>query len=229
MSAEHAWLPALLQTSDALFPTGAYAHSLGFEEFARLADVRNEAGLLAFVRGHVIPALREVELPYLRYAHESVEDLPALCEVDREISAWKLARETREASTQLGRRRLAALRVVNEQPLYREFSAAIQRGEAHGHHLTVSAVQAACEGFPLTAALGVWFYQSVAGVCSAALKIIRIGQDGCQRVLRGALGSAEETVAASMTVARDDAGWFDPLLEIASMRHEFAHERLFIS
>ncbi len=229
MSADHFWLPALLQTSDALFPTGAYAHSLGFEEYAKLAGVRNEAGLLGFVQGHLIPSLREVELPYLRFAHGSVGDMGALCEVDCEISAWKLARETREGSMQIGRRRLAALRVVNEQPLYREFAEAIQRGDAHGHHLTVSAVQAACEGFPLSAALGAWFYQSVAGACSAALKIIRIGQDGCQRVLRSALGSAEETIAASMMIRRDAAGWFDPLLEIASMRHEFANERLFIS
>jgi urease accessory protein len=72
-------------------------------------------------------------------------------------------------------------------------------------------------------------YQSVAGLCSAALKLIRIGQEGCQRVLRHAMMQAERVVETSLLVERDDAGWFDPLLEIASMRHEFANERLFIS
>ena len=91
------------------------------------------------------------------------------------------------------------------------------------------ALQASVEGFPLNAALAAWFYQSVGGLCSAALKLIRIGQDGCQRVLRHALTLAQPTIAASLTVVRDDAGVFDPLLEIASMRHEFANERLFIS
>ena len=222
------WLPVLLQTSDALFPTGAYAHSLGFEEFARLADVRDEAGLRTFVDEHLLPALAAQELPYLRFAH-AADGLDALCEIDREISAWKLARETREASTQIGRRRLAALRVVNDQPRYRELAEAIARSEAHGHHLTICALQATVEGFPLDAALAAYFYQSIGGVCSAALKIIRIGQDGCQRVLRHALAAAEETIRASLTMERDDAGWFDPLLEIAAMRHEFANERLFIS
>jgi urease accessory protein len=229
MPSDLAWLPALLQTSDALFPTGAYAHSLGFEEFARLATVRDEAGLRGFVEGHLLPALRDQELPYLRFAHGCGGDLVALCKVDREISAWKLARETREASVTIGRRRLAALRAVNDLPRYVEFAAAIALGEAHGHHLTVCAVQAAGEGFPLEAALGAWFYQSVAGACSAALKLIRIGQDGCQRVLRAALAHAKATIAASHDVERDDAGTFDPLLEIAAMRHEFADERLFIS
>jgi urease accessory protein len=229
MAPELSWLPALLQTSDALFPTGAYSHSLGFEEFARLARVRDELGLREFVELHVLPVLRELELPYLRFAHECADDLGALCAVDREISAWKLARETREASTSIGRRRLAALRAVNDQPRYADFAAAVARGEARGHHLTVCAIQAEGEGFPLSAALGAYFYQSVAGVCSAALKLIRIGQDGCQRVLRHALAHAEATIAASLDVTRDKAGYFDPMLEIASMRHEISDERLFIS
>ncbi len=224
-----AWLPAFLQTSDAFFPTGAYAHSLGFEEFSRLAGVRDETGLREFAELHLLSALRDLELPYLRFAFNAADDSVALCEIDREISAWKLARETREASTQIGRRRLAALRVVNEQPRYRELADAVARGEAHGHHLTVSAVQARAEDFPLDAALAAYFYQTISGVCSAALKIIRIGQDGCQRVLRHVLASAEETIRVRLDAGRDEAGGSDRLLEIAAMRHEFADERLFIS
>jgi len=228
MNPDFSWLPAFLQTSDALFPTGAYAHSLGFEEFVRMNGLRDEAGLALFVEEHLRPALQEQELPYLRFTWMA-EGAVTRHEIDREISAWKLARETREASIQIGRRRLAALRAVNEQAVYRELAEAIARGEAQGHHLTVSALQARVEGFPLPAALNAWYYQAVSGVCSAALKIIRIGQEGCQRVLRGALQKAETTVRVSLDVERETAGWFDPLLEIASMRHEFADERLFIS
>ncbi len=222
------WLPTLLQANDALFPTGAYAHSLGFEEFARLTSTRNEAGLRDFVLHHLLPALSAFELPYLRFAFEA-PDLAALCGIDFEISASKLARETRDASTQIGRRRLAALRAVNEQPSYREFAEAIGSNKAHGNHLIVCALQARVEGFPLEAALAAYFYQTVSGVCGAALKLIRIGQEGCQRVLRDALAQAGRATRDSLEVERDDAGYFDPLLEIASMRHEFANERLFIS
>src|SRR5438067_269386 len=58
---ELAWLPFLLQTTDALFPTGAYAHSLGFEEIVRLGRVRDEESLREFLRTQLIPALRELE------------------------------------------------------------------------------------------------------------------------------------------------------------------------
>jgi urease accessory protein len=224
-----AWLPTLLQTNDALFPTGAYAHSFGFEELSRLRGIRNEAGLWDFVGTSILPALAKQELPYLRFAFDARGDLAALCEVDREITAWKIARELREASIQIGGRRLAALRAINDRPPYFEFAAAITARHTPGHHLAVCALQAAVEGFPLSAALAAYVYQAVSGACSASLKLIRIGQEGCQRVLRRALEAAPDIIARSKSVERDQAGFFDPLLEIAAMRHEFANERLFIS
>jgi urease accessory protein len=224
------WLPTLLQTNDALFPTGAYAHSFGFEELVKMLRMRREEDLHAGVRGHIVPALAQQELPYLRFAYEAAQaGCAELCAVDREISAWKLARELREASVQIGGRRLAALRAGQDRPLYAELAAAIRAGVTPGHHLTVCAAQAVGEGIPLRAAMTAYYYQAVAGLCSAALKLIRIGQEGCQRVLRQALTQVEPTLATALAVPREDAGWFDPLLEIAAMRHEFAEERLFIS
>jgi urease accessory protein len=225
------WLPFLLQTSDALFPTGAYAHSLGFEEVVRLGVVRDEATLGTFLEQQIIPAQREQELPYLRFAHDAAaaEDLAQLTALDREISAWKLAAETRDASAQLGGRRLKALQTISSSKLLEEFAGAIKRGEARGHHLVVCGLQAAVEKVPLRVALITYAYQALAAICSAALKLIRIGQDGIQRVLRMAAGQACAEAEASLAVERKNAGWFNPMLEIASMRHARADERLFIS
>lgn len=222
------WLPFLLQTSDALFPTGSYAHSLGFEEIVRLGLVKDEASLGAYLHEQIIPAQQQHELPYLRFAC-AAENLEDRCALDAEISAWKLARESREASAQLGGRRLRALRTISPAPELAEFEAAIQSGRASGHHLVVCGLQARIAGLPLEAALATYFYQSLAAICAAALKLIRIGQDGCQRVLRTGCAEGNAVVAASLAVRREDAGWFNPLLEIASMRHERAFERLFIS
>ena len=227
-SGDFDWLPFLLQTADALFPTGAYAHSLGFEESVRLGIVRDEASLLTFLKTQIIPAQRQQELPYLRFAFAAA-DLDEVCAIDREISAWKLARETREASAQLGVRRLKALRTISDTPLLADFEQAITERRASGHHLVVCALQARVANIPLEAALATYFHQALAATCAAALKLIRIGQDGCQRSLRAAAASVPKTVRDSLAVARKDAGWFNPLLEIAAMRHERADERLFIS
>ncbi len=225
------WLPFLLQTSDALFPTGAYAHSLGFEEIVRLGGAHDEASLRGFLRMQIIPAQREQELPYLRFAFDAAirGEVVELCEIDEEISAWKLAREAREASAQLGSRRLRALRTIADSPLLSDFAEEIESGRARGHHLVICALQAVVQQVPLQAALATYFYQSLAAVCAAALKLIRIGQDGCQRSLRESLQHTSTTLAHSLRITREDAGWFNPILEIASMRHERADERLFIS
>jgi len=226
--AELSWLPFLLQASDALFPTGAYAHSLGFEEAVRLGIVRDEATLKDFLWQQIIPAQENHELPYLRFAFEAAT-LTELCAVDWEIDAWKLAKETREASVQLGVRRLKALRVISAAPVLAEFESAIREERAIGHHLVVCAVQAKAGNAPLGAALAAYYYQSMAAICAASLKLIRIGQEGCQRALHSAIAEADTTIRHSLAVERGNAGWFNPLLEIASMRHERADERLFIS
>jgi urease accessory protein len=215
------WLPFLLQTTDALFPTGAYAHSLGLEQVAREGVVRDEGSLLEFLKRQVLPALGRLELPYLRFAYAAsvAGDGDGLRAIDREIGAWKVCRELREASLQLGSRRMRALETIFPEG----------RSMRAEHHLTVYGMQMALGGVPLEMALLAYLYQTLAGACSATLKLIRIGQDGCQRVLRAALADAGGTVRASLCVGRGDAGWFNPLLEIFSMRHERAFERLFIS
>ena len=226
------WLPLLLQTSDTLFPTGAYAHSLGFEECVRLGMVHNEGSLRAFLIEHVLPAIASFELPYLRYAHAAaqMDDMIMLAELDAEVGATKLAREIRDASAQLGGRRLKALRMIlPDEPRLAACEQAVQARKMAGHQVIVCGVQAAVAGMPLEVALGAFLYQGLAGVCSAALKIIRVGQDGVQRSLRTAIQEAPAAIRSSLTVTRDSAGWYDPLLEIASMRHERAAGRLFIS
>jgi urease accessory protein len=225
------WLPFLLQTSDALFPTGAYAHSLGFEESVRLGVVSNAATLKTFLLEQIVPAQREQELPYLRYAFGAARarHLAELRRIDLEISAWKLAPETRDASAQLGMRRLKALRTIHTSPLLAAFETLVATGACRGHHLTVCGLQAAVSNVPLEAALTAYFYQSLSAICGAAMKLIRIGQEGCQIALRAAAEKSPATIAESLKKERIHAGWFNPALEIASLRHARAEERLFIS
>src|SRR5258708_5817753 len=180
MADDFFWLPYLLQTADALFPTGAYAHSLGFEESVRLGVVRDEASLGGFLLDQIVPAQREHELPYLRFAFAAAQSghLAELRRIDLAISAWKLAPETRDASAQLGIRRLKALRTISTAPLLEAFEQIVAGGACRGHHLVVCGLQAAVEKVPLRAALAAFFYQALAAICAAALKLIRIGHDG---------------------------------------------------
>ena len=223
------WLPFLLQTSDSLFPTGSYAHSFGLEEFVRLSGAADEEALHGFLALHILPALACQELPYLRFSHASAqtEDLPALVALDHEINAWKISSELRAASIRLGTRRLDILVKTAPMPLLTSLARSIVSKEMAGHHLVVSGTQYA--GVPLEAALMTYFYQTLSSYCVAALKLLRVGQEACQRVLSACLERAPEVLRQSLAIERPRAGCFNPLLEIASMRHRTAFERLFIS
>jgi urease accessory protein len=223
------WLPSLLQTCDSSFPTGTYAHSFGLEELVRLGLVTDEESLACFLQAQILPALGQFELPYLRFARDAARagDLAGLGEIDQEIDAFKICVELRNASIDLGVRRLEMLLQTGPSQLLIEFDTRRRNGLARGHHLTVFGMQTV--DTPLEAALIAYLYGSVAATCAASLKLIRIGQAACQRVLHGCLEEAKTTAENSLVIARGNAGWFNPILEIASMRHANAHERLFIS
>ena len=219
------WLPELLQMNDPMFPTGAYAHSLGLEEIVRLEVVRDAVTLAEFMREHVAPALEGFELPMLRLAWDAARsgDIEALVSIDKELDAWKICPELREASSAIGTRRLGMLRKLREDPLLEVFWAR----DTSKHQIVVLGLQG--RAMPIQAVLAAYYYQSMAGICGAALKLIRIGQEGCQKVLHDVLADCANVIERSMEVKRHHLGVFNPLLEIASGRHEYAFERLFIS
>ena len=170
------WLPALLQLSDAAFPTGSYAHSYGLEEIVREKAVRDEDSLCEFLREHVLPALTHFDLPLVRDARCAAiagdrEDLVA---IDRLAGALRIPRELREASLQTGRRRLAILIRLRPTPELEALSQIALEDPLAGHHAVVWGVS--CVSIPVMASLAAYYYHSVSCLCTAAPKLIRIGQ-----------------------------------------------------
>jgi urease accessory protein len=221
---DDAWLAPLLQASDSAFPTGGYAHSAGFEQMVARGVVRDAPSLVRYLDDHVWPALIRFELPVVRLAHAA--DRGRLLALDEIVEAAKGARELREASRALGQRRLHSMRGIGVT-LPEDYAALVESGKTAGHHAVVFG--AAFASIPLQAVLTAWCFQGLNSICLAAPKLLRIGQDAVQRVLAGALRDAGAKIRLSREVDLDDLGWFDPALEIASMQHETAHERLFIS
>ena len=225
------WLAQLLQTTDPLFPTGSYAHSFGLEEIVGLGIVHDPKSLERYLLAQVLPALQFRELPYLRFVHEATEagNFTEIEQLDAEIHGWKTCRETRESSVQQGTQRLCMLSVTFGHHQFKSLENLVRDQRMHGHHLTVFGAQCAIQSIPLKASLTSWLYQVLAGHCTAALKLIRIGQTGCQQLLESSLAHSEEIIQDSLIIKREEAGWFNPLNDIAAARHEFAPTRLFIS
>lgn len=224
------WLPWLLQVNDSQFPSGAYAHSMGLEELVQRGLIPGPPEVEAFLHEQIIPGLLAFEAPYLARAHAAAvrNDVAELRRLDEELDAWKLAAELRQASRQIGSRRLALSRKLDDSTLAADYAAS----GAPCHHLVVCAIE--LRSLPVATAVCAYAQQAVSGYAIAAMKLVRMGQERCQSMIRGAVVAlAPQLEAAVGAGAGADMeariGWFNPLLEIASMRHARAHERLFIS
>lgn len=225
------WLCGLLQTGDSLYPTGTYAHSFGLEGLVQEGVVRDRATLRDFVFLSALPSLRHTELPLTAHAWRAFAepdwvDIGELCHLS---SALRSPREARLASENIGRQRAELAESLHGSALAREF---LLRAAEHGWP-TATAVSTALAGrvlsAPLPAVLASATYSSLSSLLSAAMKLLRLGQNGAQSLLTEALASAPALIAAGESTAREDIGWFNPWLDIAAARHELADARMFMS
>jgi urease accessory protein len=78
-------------------------------------------------------------------------------------------------------------------------------------------------------AASTYAFQQVRGLVSAAQRLMRLGQRDAQQVLHRLKPRVRAAAATSERLGLDQAGAFVPSWDIASMLHERAATRLFIS
>lgn len=227
-----AWLPALMQSADPLFPTGGYAHSMGLEQWAKLQSYQSAEDLSEFLLRHAGPALARMELPYLRLARAAMEqaDWEDLVAIEQEIDASKWSAELRAASVAQGRGRLRLLRkLYPDCERMHAYHARQQQRVVFGHHSVVTALQSIVLQMPLSACLLAYAYQTLANYASASIKLMRLSPESVQSALTAGIAAIPDWVQSSLAVERAAVGWLAPAFDISSAQHAGAFSRLFIS
>ncbi|MCW3767423.1 urease accessory protein UreF [Paenarthrobacter ureafaciens] len=216
---------ALQQLTDSALPTGAFAHSLGFEGYIERGVVRDHHTFSTWLHAFLAQQLTYSDGLAIRFLYEGagLEDLDAM------LSACLLAREVREASLKMGGRLLEIGAEVFPSAELSGYRNQVREGTAAGHQPLAFAVVARSLGVPLPEALAAYFFAAITSLTQNAVRAVPLGQNAGQRVLR----NAHDAVAAAIEdVARlcwDDFGAVAPGLEISQMRHERQRARMFMS
>ena len=181
----------------------------------------------------ILPSLETLELAYLRYCVEAVEksDLKELVNLNEEISAWKLTREIRDAGKSQGAQLLRMILEIHQCPVSLEFNQLLKNRGDQCQQITATAILRNVQKAPLISSMIGWIYQAVSNFCSASVKLLRLGELACQKIIHRCIDRerVQGLLSKSLDVQRGNAGFFNPILDIASARHELAFSRLFIS
>ncbi|MBA3472461.1 MAG: urease accessory protein UreF [Rubrobacter sp.] len=217
----------LLQLSDTAFPTGSFAHSMGLEAFVGAGRLRS-AEDLERLAGIYLNSLSTSDCVALRAAYAA--RLDEVIEIDRLLSATKLTRELRSASTATGGRFLASVAALGvEGPVLEDYTRIVRGDEAPGNMAVGYGVAAPVLGLGVEEALLSYLYAATSSLVAAGQKLIPLGGSAAQRVLYRLDGEITRAVERSEKVALEDMYAFAPEVDARSMLHERQRVRLYIS
>ncbi|HEX4276849.1 MAG TPA: urease accessory UreF family protein [Bryobacteraceae bacterium] len=218
----------LLQLADSALPVGALSHSFGLEALVFDKDIEDQAGRspteLAWYLEDALSESLLVDAVFCREAHARASRGARTGDLNRQLSALRLARESREASLTMGRR-FAALAaalhpcaelngLAGEQELHHSV--------AFGYALGVLAIEA-------EVAVGAFLHQCVVNTISAGQRLLPLGQIQANRIAWDLKPAILEAVRHSRSISFSAVSSFAHLPELASMRHPCLPTRLFVS
>jgi urease accessory protein len=216
---------ALRQLTDSSLPTGAFAHSLGFETYIERGAVHDEESFGVWLGAFLSQQLTYSDALAMRFLYEGRD----LSELDGLLTAQLLPRQVREASVKMGNRMLDIGAEVFPSPELSEYRALVSGGRAAGHQPLAFAVVARSLGVPQAEAIAAYLFATVTSLTQNAVRAIPLGQTAGQRVLRKAHDAVAAAVERAARLTPDDFGAVSPGLEISQMRHERQRARMFMS
>jgi urease accessory protein len=220
---------ALLHLCDSLFPTGAFAHSDGLEwaTDARLVVRPDQLGDWMDACLEQTLAQCDGRAVWLSWHAHSDRDWSRFTAINAEVHALKPSAVARRASRAMGARLVKTWTLLYQPADLQHLLTALDVDRTITLPGAFGAVAASAGIAPRTAVDG-FVYTRLTACASAAMRLMSIGQHDAHRVLASRLQRAGRVVDAIASASGPPSS-FGPLLDIASMSHQYVHSRLFRS
>lgn len=211
----------LQQIADSAFPIGSAAHSLGVESLVD-AGLVNVSNLAAFLEDYIEEA-GTLEAAYC--AASCGAGLREWLNLNRDLAARKLARESRDGSAAMGRRFLRLAANISGDELLIEAS----ETNVEVHLAPCFGLVGGAFGIAKPSAAAAYLQQSMTTLISACQRLLPLGQTHGQQILWNLKPAIVRAAERGASTAPQTSGCFTPLIDIASARHATLYTRLFMS
>ena len=210
------------------YPVGAFSYSGGLEWAVEAGDVTDARQLERWLKVMIGEGGGRCDAVLFAHAHRAVlaQDDVALMTIAELAAAFAPSKERQLETTAQGEAFLAVTRAAWP-------CAALERLAAcwpgpYAYPVAV-AVAAAGHGIAVEPALAAYLQAIAANLISAAVRLIPLGQTDGQRVLAALEDVVAALVPRAPLTALDEIGSAAFRADIASLRHEAQHTRLFRS
>ena len=228
---------SVLQLSDSAFPSGRYTLSYGLEALAQSGELTapsHPSTLVALLSDCIRFAVAPSDGVALACAHrarrpDGVLDLELATHADQRLTAVKLAREAREASTRTGRAVLATATAAFGGSALREYIERVREGRCPGNHAVVVGLLSAWLGVPRLEAVAGELYAFSASWVAATVRLGLADHRTAQGVLHHVRAVTAEAALNAADRGVTEISSCTPLVDVMAMRHEQADLRLFAS